>query len=184
MNRDNRREPDDDPARLRQILRRYQVGAPPPVIEDELRETFRRRVSWQRSLRRLAVAAVVLLALGALLLARRPTMPVNVIADRAAAPPPATPAVPLVPPAPPNTPSHEPAPTPGPARVVAARPRQAAPEVQVEPGQLEMLRQFARSVRTVPEAGSAVGEDVETQFVETEKGIHVAVPVVKSGGEV
>jgi hypothetical protein len=72
MNRDNRPEPDDDPARLRQILRRYQVGAPPPVIEGELRETFRRRLSWQRSLRRLAVAAVVLLALGALVLGRRP----------------------------------------------------------------------------------------------------------------
>jgi hypothetical protein len=108
---------------------------------------------------------------------------VNVIAERAAAPPSATSAAPVVPPAPPGAPWHAPAPTPAPARTVAARPR-IAPEVQVEPGQLEMLRQFARSVRAVPEAGSAVAEDFETQFVEREKGVHVAVPVDESGGEV
>jgi hypothetical protein len=173
MNRDNRPEPDDDPARLRHMLRRYQVGAPPPVIEEELRETFRRRLRWKRSLRRLAVAAVVLLALGALVLGRQPTTPVNVVTDRAAAPPPATPAAAVVPPAP----------TPAPTRVTAARPR-IAPEVEVEPGQLEMLRQFARSVRAVPEAGAAVASDLETEFVEIEKGVHVAIPVDEPGGEV
>lgn len=180
----NRREPDDDPEPLRRLLRRYAVPAPPSAIEEELRETFRRRQSWSRSLRWLGMAAAILLAMGVLVMSRTSRTPTTVVTER----PVEAPVAPTI--------SSAPTPAPSPAVVanLATRPRRARmaparvapaePEVLIEPGQLEMLRQFARGLRAVPEGSGTAGEDVDVQFVERQKGVQVPVPVALSGGEV
>ena len=179
-----RPEPDADPEPLQRLLRHYQVGPPPAAIEDELRATFRRRASRRQRLSALAFAASVAIALGgAVLMAglfwtRGGPAP----SSSANATPPASAARPVLETA--AAPAVAPLPRRAARTARQAPVRPAEPEVLVEPGQLEMLRHFARGLRDVPDAGGVVSPARDVQFRETQNGIQMPITVAPSGGEV
>ena len=142
--------PEDGPEReaLRAFLRQWNVGAPPPDLEEDLRNTFRRRrqparrpVAW------LALAAgIALVVLSQVVPTRRPAPPEGPVV--VASPRPARPAPPESGP----TVSRgdvAAAPVPPARGQRAAVPRAAEREVIVEPGQAELLVQLGRELRMV-----------------------------------
>jgi hypothetical protein len=146
----NRVGREDGPEReaLRAFLRQWRVGTPPPDLEEDLRRTFRRRRSGRRPVVWAALAAGIALAVLSLVLpTRRPTAPDRPVA--VVSPEPA----PTVPPG--SSPavsgtriaaaSNAPRPhgRPAPLRSLTE------PEVIVEPGQAQLLRQLGRELRTV-----------------------------------
>jgi len=75
--------PKDGPEReaLRAFLRQWNVGAPPPDLEEDLRRTFRRR-SVRRPAVWLALAAgIALVALSQVVRTQRPAPPARPVVD-------------------------------------------------------------------------------------------------------
>jgi len=156
--------PEDGPEReaLRAFLRQWNVGAPPPDLEEDLRRTFRRR---RRSVRRPAVwlalaAGIALVALSQVVRTQRPAPPARPVVEASplsapAAPPESSPVV--------GRAERTVAAAP-PACVHRARvPAPAAHEVIVEPGQAELLAQLGRELRMVqPEAPRTTALRIET----------------------
>jgi hypothetical protein len=141
--------PEDGPEReaLQAFLRQWDVGGPPPDLEEDLRRAFRRRRSGRRPVVWLALAAgLALVALYQGVSARRPAPagPSVVVASPHPAPLASPASGPTV--APPEVPAAPALPTR--VRRVPV-PSPAEPEVIVEPNQAELLAQLGRELPTV-----------------------------------
>jgi len=141
---------------LRPILDQWRVPEPPREIEWQLRRTFRQRREGQRR-RQAWVAVAASLTLLAVFLSRRSDdVKPPVVPPTATKPAPMAPRMATTEPHPVEVPS---------ASAVGSRPRvtprarperPADPEILVEPGQKELLLQFARSLRGTRQAPPGV----------------------------
>jgi hypothetical protein len=133
---------------LRRVLRRWKAPGAPPEIEEQLRQTFRQRRSRRDRTAWLALAASVVALAGIYGLSLlRPGVPSSI--GRSAARPSSAPL--------PTVTGIEPTRSESPSQPAAVGPqevphlttprRRAEPEIIVEPGQGELLRQLAREWR-------------------------------------
>ena len=134
---------------LRRVLRQWNAPGAPPEIEEQLRQTFRQRRSRRHRTRWLALAASVVVALagiyGLSVLRLGPPSPVERSPARPLSAP--LPTVTGIEPTRSESPSQPAAVGPQGAPHLTTPRRRAEPEVIVEPGQAELLRQLAREWR-------------------------------------
>jgi hypothetical protein len=134
---------------LRRVLRQWNAPGAPPEIEEQLRQTFRQRRSRRQRTRWLALASGVVVALAGIYGLSGLRLGSRSLVERSAARPSSAP-LPVVA-------GIEPTRSESPSQPAAVRPlraphlttprRRTEPEVIVEPGQAELLRQLAQEWR-------------------------------------
>src|SRR5260221_10587710 len=134
---------------LRRVLRQWKAPGAPPEMEEQLRQTFRQRRSRRHRSRWLALAAGVVVALAGIYGLSVLRLGPPSLVERSAARPSSAP-LPMVAgiePTRSESPSQPAAVGPLRAPHVTTPRRRAGPEVIVEPGQAELLRQLAQEWR-------------------------------------